>query len=214
MASNGIQAGQEDAPAFPEEDALASGADLEEVSRYAKWRGNLIKGTFSVMSAFSAAVEGLFWSDITNKSLMRYDGGWVQHGIEHLGTSTSGTPLQTPITTTPVTVATISVSVSLSRTSQLRVRGRVNTYSSVATDVIEIILKDGATTVAKWTFPANSSPSAAATSQSQFFETPLTGVTSGSHTYTLQVVRVAGSGNVSISPAADQLNWLTVERYL
>lgn len=214
MASNGIQAGQEDAPAFPEEDALASGADLEEVSRYAKWRGNLLKGTFSAMGAFAAAVEGLFWSDITNKSLMRYDGGWVQHGIEHLGTSTSSTPNGSTFTTTPTTVNGISTTVSLSRTSQLRARGKVNTYSSVATDVIEVLLKDGATTVAKWTFPANSSPSVTGTTQSQFFETPITGVSAGSHTYTLQVVRVTGSGNISIGAAADSLNWLTVERYL
>lgn len=201
------------APVFLETGAPAQGADLTEVADFAVFRGNALKGTATEMADFDYPIEGLLWSDTTNKSLMRYDGGFVQHGVEHLGTDTSDSPTQGSITTVATTVSNISIAVSLSRTSNLRVRGRINTYSSVATDVIEILLKDGSTTVGKWTFPANSSPSTAATSQSQFFETPLVGVTAGSHTYTLQVVRVTGSGNISIAPSAEQLNWLTVERY-
>lgn len=82
MASNGLQPGHEDAAAFPEEDALASGADLEEVARYAKWRGNLIKGTTTQRLAWSddfPSVAGVFWSDTTNGGLYVSDGagGWV-----------------------------------------------------------------------------------------------------------------------------------------
>lgn len=212
MASNGVNP-TTGSPLFPEEDAPAQGADLEEVAAYAAFRGNLLRLTATEMADFDYPEDGLVVLDRTNKSLMRYDGGFVQHGIEHLGTSLSTSPLQGPITTTPTAVSSVSVTASLSRTSNLRVRGRINTYSSVASDVIEILLKDGSTTVSKWTVPANSSPTAAATSQSQFFEVPLPAVTSGSHTYTVQVVRVAGSGNISIAPAADQPNWLTVERY-
>lgn len=212
MASDGIQVGQEDAPAFPEEDALQTGADLEEVARYAKHRGNLLKGTFTEMNDYDHPVDGVFWSDVTNKSLMRYDGGFVQHGIEHLATDVSTSPTQGSITTTLTAVANISVTVSLSRTSNLRVRLQLQTYSSVASDVIQIQLKDGATQVAEWTLAANSSPTVNATSQSQLVEIPLPGVTAGSHTYTVEVRRVAGSGSITVSPTAMGPNWLTVER--
>lgn len=81
MASDGIQPGQEDAPAFPEEGALASGADLEEVARYAKKRGNLLKGSTTARLEWLAArpsVAGVFWSDTTDGVLYRSDGsgGW------------------------------------------------------------------------------------------------------------------------------------------
>lgn len=74
MASNGIQAGQEDAPAFPEEDAPALGADLEEVARYAKDRGNLLKGTTTQRNAHTPKIDGLFWADTTDGTLYRCDG--------------------------------------------------------------------------------------------------------------------------------------------
>jgi hypothetical protein len=82
MASNGLQAGQEDAPAFPEEDALAIGADLEEVARYAKLRGNMLKGTTAERTAWVASyptVEGVMWSDTTTDLLYRSTGagGWA-----------------------------------------------------------------------------------------------------------------------------------------
>lgn len=79
MASNGLQPGYEDAPAFPEEDALAVGADLEEVARYAKSRGNLLKGTTTARNTFATyATAGVFWSDTTDGAVYRFDGsGWV-----------------------------------------------------------------------------------------------------------------------------------------
>lgn len=213
MASNGNQSGYDDAPAFPGGDAPQTGPDLEEVARYAWKRGNLLRGTNAEMNDYDHFDDGVAWADTTNSSLMvDWGSGPVQHGIEHLATDTSTSPTQGSITTTPTTVANISISVTLARTSTLRVRGIVSTYSSAVNDVLQILLKDGATTVSEWTMSANSSPGITATSQTQYFEVPLVGVSAGTHTYTVQVVRVAGSGNLTIAPSAASPNWLTVER--
>ena len=85
MASNGQQPGYEDAPGYPEEDALASGADLEENARFAVWRGNHLKGTSTQRLAWSAeypTIAGVYWSDLTNGHLYRSDGsgGWADLG--------------------------------------------------------------------------------------------------------------------------------------
>lgn len=100
MASNGLQPGQEDAPAFPEDDALASGADLEEVARYAKRRGNLFKGTTTEMNA-QTAYDGAFWSNITDDTLYRGNGAdwiaWSRHWDTYTPvlTNVSGAPTVT-----------------------------------------------------------------------------------------------------------------------
>lgn len=92
MASNGLQPGFEDAPAFPEEDAPAQGADLEEVARFAVRRGNFYKGTTAARLALPN-VEGVYWSDTDLDSLFRNSGsGWVEQpgrAAMLFGTSTS-----------------------------------------------------------------------------------------------------------------------------
>lgn len=74
MASNGTQSGFGDAPAFPEEDALQIGGDLEEVARYARLRGNVPKGTTAARDAYTDVTNGLLWSNTTDGTLERYNG--------------------------------------------------------------------------------------------------------------------------------------------
>lgn len=76
MASNGVQPGGKGAPAFPEGDALASGADLEELARLAVFRGNLLgPGTTAEMNSFGYPVEGMFWSNSQDGELYRRTSG-------------------------------------------------------------------------------------------------------------------------------------------
>lgn len=78
MASNGFQPGGQGIPAFPEEDAPQTGADYEEVARFAAFRGNTLRGTRSERDEFEFPVEGLFWSNTTDKTLDRHTAGaWV-----------------------------------------------------------------------------------------------------------------------------------------
>lgn len=85
MASNGTQSGFGDAPAFPEEDALQIGGDLEEVARYARMRGNALRGTVAQRDAYSTPEDGLLWSNTTDRALDRYNGSsydrvWIRYG--------------------------------------------------------------------------------------------------------------------------------------
>lgn len=78
MASNGTQSGFGDAPAFPEEDALQIGGDLEEVARYAQFRGNLLKGTNAEMLAYGHPTLELYWANTTDGFLYKYTTtGWI-----------------------------------------------------------------------------------------------------------------------------------------
>lgn len=77
MASNGVQSGQEGAPAFPSGDAPASGPDLEELARWSVKRGNALKGTTAERTAWAYPVTGQMWYDTTLSALMVYTGsGW------------------------------------------------------------------------------------------------------------------------------------------
>jgi hypothetical protein len=95
MASSGLQPGFEDAPAFPEEDAPAAGADLEEVARYAMRRGNFFKGTTAQRNAWVTdgyAREGHAWYDTTLNREFRHNGtGWAQQPIIKFGRDAGGT---------------------------------------------------------------------------------------------------------------------------
>lgn len=88
MASNGTQSGFGDAPAFPEEDALQIGGDLEEVARYARFRGNAIRGTNAERDAYTDVTNGLLWSNTTTGALERYNGTSWQVVWERTGWST------------------------------------------------------------------------------------------------------------------------------
>lgn len=78
MASNGLQPGYGDAPAFPATDAPATGADLEELARYAQFRGNLLRGTTAEMLGYAHAATDMYWANTTDGLLYKYTvSGWV-----------------------------------------------------------------------------------------------------------------------------------------
>lgn len=150
-------------------------------------------------------------SDGANNGIYWYNGtNWAPTSTRVQTVSTS-TPTQNSITTTPTTVTGLTVTTVLAGTQKLRVKGTVQVYSSNAGDVVQVSVLDGATVVQSWSLPANSSSGQAATSMSNYFEGILSGVASGSHTYTVQLTRVAGTGSVTTAPSALSNNWLAVE---
>lgn len=100
-------------------------------------------------------------------------------------------------TTTEVTISGVSADFTLAATTQVRVSLQFNGYSSAAGDVIVLRVKDGGTTVAVWTVPANSSGAATSLTHSL---SRVVELTSGSHTLTATFVRVAGSGTITSNP--------------
>lgn len=126
MASNGLQSGYEDAPAFPESDALAAGADLEEVARYAMRRGNAFKGTTTARNQWVTdgyAREGHLWYDTTLDQFYVYSSGWVYlWTTEETGTFTFGGLYTNPTNYDNVTLTR--------RGKAVRLRGGVTTNAT------------------------------------------------------------------------------------
>ncbi len=132
---------------------------------------------------------------------------------ERIGLARTTTPDQTGINTTEVAVTGISVSVTLATAADLQFIVQLSSYSTAAPDVITIALKDGSTVVAEWLAPANSSPTITGTRRQQSFTGVLLAVASGSHTYTLTVRRVAGTGNITVAPRLLAPNFLMIDRF-
>lgn len=142
MASNGTQPGQEGAPAFPEEDAPALGVDLEEVARYAKDRGNILKGTTTQRNAFADAVEGVLWSNTTTDSIDRYTGSaWVT--ILGPSVPVAGPGSQTDYGTSETQIVTASVPVISGQ--QYRVSAQVTGTQVTNAGVPTVRIRSGAT---------------------------------------------------------------------
>lgn len=76
----------------------------------------------------------------------------------------------------------------------------VNCYSSDAADVVGIELRRNGTKVRVWTNRANSGN--AGTAAYQVFTTTLT-VPSGTSTFSVFLLRAAGSGTVTLAPSTD-----------
>lgn len=100
MASNGVDATY-GFPKFPETDAPALGADLEEVADYARKRGTRFIGTTAERTAFAYPYEGLRWYDTDLEAEYVYDGSaWVGFGTLYVGwtnlTAASGFTTGTP----------------------------------------------------------------------------------------------------------------------
>ena len=114
------------------------------------------------------------------------------------------------ITTAWVQVTPISVPLTLTRPSNVRLSLMLFTYSSVVSDVVAIAVRDGATELQSWTNQANSSPTTAGTGQATFLECIMP-LAAGSHTFTLWVTRAAGSGTVTVASAPVNHCWLSAE---
>lgn len=113
--------------------------------------------------------------------------------------------------TTATTVTGLSVSITLGAATDLQIRVGLQTYGLSTDDVVQIDIMDGATNVGQITRQANSSPSATATSNYQNGEIHLLAVAAGTHTYTVQVTRVAGSGTLTVAPSTLAPSFLAVQ---
>lgn len=122
--------------------------------------------------------------------------GTMLRRLCQVSTKTSGTQTAT---TSEVTITGVSTAFTLPAVTQMRVRVLLTGYSSAAGDVMVVRVKDGATTVAQWTVMANSA--GAATSMSHSLESSPE-LAAGAHTLTIAVLRVAGSGTITVSPSA------------
>lgn len=142
----------------------------------------------------------------TTEYRYRY-GGWVP--VDPLvAVTTSGG--QSGITTA-TTITGLSVSLTLGGTAALRFTAGVTHYATVTDTVLALSIMDGASTLTTWTRQANSSPSAANSGNGSTFQMIIPAVGAGSHTFTLQATRAAGSGTVSIAPSATNQCYLSVE---
>lgn len=128
-----------------------------------------------------------------------------------LGRSESVTT-QSGITTGETTINGISLSLTLTRATRVRLFIQLTTYSGNISDVYVLRVKRNVSTiVADWTRPANSSPNIAATGRTESFWTE-TDLAAGTHVLTLTMVRAAGSGTISTAPDALKPNRLAVDQ--
>lgn len=121
------------------------------------------------------------------------------------------TTTQGSITTTPVAVPGISLPITMPDNGRLRFQGQVVTHSSSVNDVVSIRLLDGGSEVWSWSVRANSGIANASTAHAHTLIAEAD-VATGAHTYTLDVARVVGSGNVTIGPTSNSPNLLSIDR--
>jgi hypothetical protein len=142
----------------------------------------------------------------TTEFRWRY-GGWVP--VDPM-VVVSTTGLQSGITAATA-VTGMSLTFTLPGTSTLRVTAGLTHYATAADTVLSLSVKDGASTLTTWTRQANSSPSTASTGHGSNFMMIIPGIASGSHTLTLEVARAAGTGTISVAPAANNQSFFSVE---
>lgn len=94
MASNGVDP-ITGAKKFPEEDALQSGADLEEVDAHAVYLGTRPIGTTTERNSYPYAREGLRWYDTTLDTEFVHTGAaWVPAELRPLNAAFAPTRMQ------------------------------------------------------------------------------------------------------------------------
>lgn len=116
----------------------------------------------------------------------------------------------TNVTSTYTQITPISVTVTLARATKLRLSAGFTTYSTVSADVVGAQIRDGASSVFDIARAANSSPSIVGTTNTHNVEQIVTAA-AGTHTYTLWVVRGAGSGSITIHISTVAKAWLRAE---
>lgn len=102
--------------------------------------------------------------------------------------------------TTETLVTGLSLTFSLAATTLVEVDIQVVTFGTgAASDIIDIALKDGGTTICRWTRPANSSGGSTSLTQNCH---AVKSLASGSHTLTVSLTRVGGTGNIATNQDA------------
>lgn len=138
--------------------------------------------------------------DDSADAFYRWNGAAWKHVSRVLGVVTVAPAAQTNINTeTNVTGATITFDVP--RAGRVRFSGGLMTYGGTTESVIAIRLKEGSTTLAEWLRMANSSPVSSGTSSYTNLERVIEGVTAGTHTWKITVLRAVG-GNVAVAPVS------------
>lgn len=110
------------------------------------------------------------------------------------GADQTGISAETEVTGTSVTFTLTSL-------TTIHFWGTVNTYSTSATDLVVVRVRDNSTALADFTSSANSSPSASGTSHTHVFEGEVD-LPAGSHRLNLSVLRAAGSGTMTVTKSA------------
>ena len=106
----------------------------------------------------------------------------------------------TTTSTTPAAISGLSAAISAPAAATVEVVVGVNCYGSGADDVIGVELRRNGTKVRAWTARANSGN--AGTSAYQTFTTTVS-VPSGTSTFSVYLLRAAGSGTVTLAPSTD-----------
>lgn len=158
--------------------------------------------------------DGITWEDpSTGRMWTRRAGAWVEkdlvRSLGRIAPVTTGAQNNIEGTMTKVTGATLNV--TLSAPTQLRIYASLTTYSSNASDVINVALLNGDAVVSQMTTPPNSSSSIAATGRVQIFITEVL-LPAGSHALSIGVQRVAGPGKISIAPSAQTPTTFSIDR--
>lgn len=130
-----------------------------------------------------------------------------------VGSAEATTADQTGITTTATEITGTSVSFTLAAAGTVVFTGVLSTYSSSAGDVIAVQVRDGSTVLREYVRPANSAPATATTTQTQVITGELA-LTAGSHRLNLAVVRLAGSGSITVTKASIRPSALAVDRII
>lgn len=106
----------------------------------------------------------------------------------------------TTTTTTPAAISGLSAAVSAPAAATVEVVVGINCYSSDTSDVVGVELRRNGTKVRTWTARANSGN--AGTAAYQTFTTTVA-VPSGTSTFSVYLLRAAGSGTVTLAPSTD-----------
>lgn len=126
----------------------------------------------------------------------------LRRASPYLGSVTKTAGNTTVSSATEVAIPGISLVVTTPRAGRVRLVCTMTTLSTNINDVLVVRIKEGATIRADFTLQPNSSHTTPATSMFQSMSIVLPAVTEGEHTYTLTVLRVTGTGTITVSPSA------------
>lgn len=167
----------------------------------AVWRWS---GTTAQMNAFTQAPNGFEWFNTTdNSDYVRLGGAWVIVGHIFTAKQTSGSQASS----IKFALAGLSASFSLASPQSVALDLTFRRYSTVAGDLVDFIIEDGATLLWKDTTQANSGGVTTGLSTSHKMIVQLG---AGSHSITVSLQRVQGSGNITSAPTAQAPNMLSI----
>lgn len=157
--------------------------------------------------------NGIKWGETPSGiEYTRIGGQWiVTTPVVNLGSVKNTTTLQTGISTTPVELSGISLSVTLPTSAKLRFLVNVHTESTSPGDSVYILIRNDTTVIAKAPRAANSSPTTAGNGTSSTMAAEAT-LPAGTHRLNVALQRAFGSGTIKTAPNATEMNLLSIDR--